>query len=74
MFTNEIFREKLATWIAADDLPFTTVESPEFGYLINLCNPSARVPTADTIKNDILKIFKNYQTKIQDLLQVSKEF
>ncbi|GBC28731.2 zinc finger BED domain-containing protein RICESLEEPER 3-like [Rhizophagus irregularis DAOM 181602=DAOM 197198] len=42
IFTNEIFREKLATWIAADDLPFTTVESPEFGYLINICNPSAR--------------------------------
>ena len=55
-------------------MPFTTVESPEFGYLINLCNPSARVPTADTVKNDILKIFKNYQTKIQNLLQVSKEF
>ncbi|CAB5213516.1 unnamed protein product [Rhizophagus irregularis] len=69
IFTNEIFREKLATWIAADDLPFTTVESPEFGYLINICNPSARIPTADTVKNDILKIFKNYQTKIQNLLQ-----
>ncbi|POG66443.1 hypothetical protein GLOIN_2v1780597 [Rhizophagus irregularis DAOM 181602=DAOM 197198] len=69
IFTNEIFREKLATWIAADDLPFTTVESPEFGYLINICNPSARILTADTVKNDILKIFKNYQTKIQNLLQ-----
>ncbi|RGB34261.1 hypothetical protein C1646_668697 [Rhizophagus diaphanus] len=57
--------------IAADDLLFTTIESPEFGYLINLYNPSACVPTADTIKNDILKIFKNYQTKIQNLLQGS---
>ncbi|RGB34253.1 hypothetical protein C1646_668689 [Rhizophagus diaphanus] len=30
---------------------------------------TACVPTANTIKNDILKIFKNYQTKIQNLLQ-----
>ncbi|CAB5307411.1 unnamed protein product [Rhizophagus irregularis] len=63
------FGKKLAIWIAADDLPFTTVESPEFGYLINICNPLTRIPTADTVKNDILKIFKNYQTKIQNLLQ-----
>jgi hypothetical protein len=67
-----LFREKLATWIVADDQPFTVVESPEFYHLIKLCNPLAYIPTVDTIKSDVLKLFKNYQTKIQNLLQVRK--
>jgi hypothetical protein len=32
----------------------------------------ALIPSADTVRNDILDTFKNYQTTMQNLLQVSK--
>ena len=74
MFTYELFREKLAKWIAANDLPFTAVESHEFNDMMRLCHPLACAPSGDTIKKDVLDIFKTYKTKMQNLLQVSKEF
>ena len=69
---NENFREKLAIWISADDQPFNITESYEFRDLIRLCNPNAFIPTGDTIKHDVLKMFKSYQINVQNLLQVSK--
>ena len=61
----------MVLWIVANDQPFTVVESPEFQLLINLCNSIAKLPSADTVKKDILKLFKNNQKNIQNLLQVS---
>ncbi|GBC49849.2 zinc finger BED domain-containing protein RICESLEEPER 2-like [Rhizophagus irregularis DAOM 181602=DAOM 197198] len=68
-FSNEIFRKNLAEWIAADDQPFTVVESPEFHHVIHSCNPMAFIPSADTVKTDILKLYKTHQSNMQDLLQ-----
>jgi len=42
--------------------------------MMSLCHPLACAPSEDTIKNDTLNIFKIYKTKMQNLLQVSKEF
>ncbi|EXX62125.1 hypothetical protein RirG_164700 [Rhizophagus irregularis DAOM 197198w] len=70
-FTNKNFRDKLALWVVADDQPFTVVESDEFHDLIKLCNPMALIPLADTVRNDVLDTFKNYQTTMQNLLQNS---
>ncbi|PKB92021.1 hypothetical protein RhiirA5_257970, partial [Rhizophagus irregularis] len=56
-------------WIATDDQPFTVVESPEFRYVIQICNAEAQIPTADTIKSDILKLYKSYHINIQNILQ-----
>jgi len=58
-------------WIASDDQPFTLVECYDFQLLMNLCNPRISLPSADTIKNDILKLFKINQEKIKKILQVS---
>ena len=41
--------------------------------MMSLCHPLACAPSGDTIKNDTLNIFKTYKTKMQNLLQVSKE-
>ncbi|CAB4391009.1 unnamed protein product [Rhizophagus irregularis] len=71
-FSNELFRAKLVEWIATDDQPFTVVESPEFRYVIQICNAEAQIPTADTIKNDILKLYKSYHINIQNILQEKK--
>ena len=59
-------------WISADDQPFSITESYEFRDLIRLCNLNAFIPTGDTIKHDVLKMFKSYQINVQNLLQVSK--
>jgi hypothetical protein len=72
VFSNETFREKLCEWVVADDQPFTVVESPEFRVLIKICNQGARIPSADTVKGDVIKLFKNYQTNVHNILQVSE--
>jgi len=59
------------TWIVADDQPFTVVESLEFHDMIKLCNQNAKIPSADTIRNQILQSFENHQIKIKDELQVN---
>ena len=53
-------------------LALLTTESYEFHDLIRFCNPNAFIPTGDTIKHDVLKMFKSYQINVQNLLQVSK--
>ena len=56
----------------ADDQSFIVVECPEFQILMNLCNPEVCLPSSDTVRSDILKLFKEYQEIIQKKLQVSK--
>ena len=66
IFSNEIFRKKLTEWIAADDQSFTIIELLEFCLIINTCNPGVYIPLANTIRSDILKLYKNYQRKNQN--------
>jgi hypothetical protein len=53
-----------------DDQPFVAVEGNHLRRLFRLLNPSVKVPGADTIHNDILKSFKEENTRIQEILQV----
>ncbi len=48
------------------------VEYPEFQILMSLYNSRVCLPSSDTVKSDILKLFKEYQKIIQEKLQVSK--
>jgi hypothetical protein len=64
----------LSIWIAVDDQPFTVVGCPEFQELIKICNKDAKVPSADTIRNDILNLFTKQRSDMQCLLQVSIYF
>lgn len=57
-------------WIVTDDQPFTVVECPEFCSLIKICNPDAKIPSADTMKNDILKLFQSNLLDIKQELVV----
>jgi hypothetical protein len=59
VFSNEAFRKQLAIWISIDDQPFTVIECPEFQELLKLCNSNIIIPSADTVRNDILKLYKN---------------
>lgn len=60
----------LSVWIAVDDQSFKVVECPEFRQLINLCNPDAIIPSADTVRNDILNLYKDCHQDIKNKLQV----
>ena len=53
-----------------DDQPFVAVEGNHLRRLFRLLNLSVKVPGADTIHNDILKSFKEENTRIQEILQV----
>lgn len=70
IFTEKKFRDLLTKWIISTDQPFTTVEDISFQELIKLCNPDAKVPSASTVKNDIMKDFDHERGKIRTLLQV----
>ena len=71
MFTNEGFREKISIWVAADDQPFTVVECPEFRQMIEYCDVKVTIPSADTVRSDILNMYKSYKKNMQRKLQVS---
>jgi hypothetical protein len=53
-----------------DDQPFITLENKYFRKMIKILNSDALVPSADTIKNDILESFKMEQKKMSKLFQV----
>ena len=69
-FTEQAFREHLVKWVISTNQPFTAVEASSFQQLIKLCNGSAHIPSASTIKNDIMKDFDQEKAKIHALLQV----
>lgn len=71
-FSNAAFHENLAIWVASDDQPFTITEGDKFQRLIKLCNAKVEIPSADTIRNDILNLYNNYRTNMKNKLQVSK--
>ena len=70
MFTQQGFRESLVHWIVSTDQPFTVVETDSFKEMIKLCNKNAAIPSADTVKGDILEMFKQkrdvLRTKLHD--------
>ncbi|CAB4433750.1 unnamed protein product [Rhizophagus irregularis] len=72
-FSNEIFREKLAIWVTMDDQPFTVTECPEFKELIKLCNGKVVLSCADTVRNDVLKLYENYRTGVKYKLKMFRE-
>ena len=71
-FNHEIFREKLAIWVTIDDQPFTVTECQEFKELFKVCNEKAELPSADTVRRDILKIYEKHRIDVKHMLQVSQ--
>jgi hypothetical protein len=61
----------LGIWIAVDDQPFTITECRKFQELIKLLNIKVEIPSADTIRNDILNLYKNHRIDLKNKLQVS---
>ncbi|CAB5217378.1 unnamed protein product [Rhizophagus irregularis] len=70
VYSKETFRKFLIEWIVKNDLPFTCVESEDFRSMICLLRKDAFIPSADTIKNDIISIFDESKKKINSILQI----
>ena len=51
---------------------FNSIESKDFHNLINYLHKDALVPSANTIKKEIINTFNNSKKKIQQVLQVNK--
>jgi hypothetical protein len=64
----------LTTWIINDDQPFTTTENIHFRHMVKMLNSDALIPTADTIKNDIMEGFEEECKKRKILFQVGLFF
>jgi len=71
VFTNEGFREKVATWVAIDDQPFVVVEQPEFRQMLEYCGVKTLIPSADTVRSDIMNMYKSCRKDMKNKLQVS---
>jgi hypothetical protein len=69
-FTQIDFRSFATKWVIDDDQPFTTLENKYFRKMIKLLNSNAIIPSADTIKNDVLESFKVEQKRMRELFQV----
>ena len=47
-------------------------ECQEFKELFKVCNEKAELPSADTVRRDILKIYKKHRIDVKHMLQVSQ--
>lgn len=61
----------MGIWIAVDDQPFTITECQEFQEVIKLFNVNVEIPSADTVRNDILNLYQSHRVKMKNKLQVS---
>lgn len=52
------------------DHSFLSIESNDFRNMIHLLHKDVQIPSADTLKNDIIDTFKNSFKKIRHNLQV----
>ena len=59
-------------WVTIDDQPFTVTEYQEFKELFKVCNEKAKLPSADTVRRDILKIYEKHRIDVKHMLQVSQ--
>lgn len=69
-YSVDNFRKYLIHWIVCCDQPFVEIERPELKDLLKLLRPEIVIPSADTVKNDIMKIFKDEHLRLKDMLQV----
>ena len=61
--------KKLIRWIVIRQHPFTIVEEDQFVSFVHSLYPSAKIPTADTIKNKIMTNYETDKIKMQAILK-----
>ena len=56
-------------WIVISQQPFTIIKELAFHELIKTYYPAAKFPTANTVKNNIMKYYRTEMEEIQEKLQ-----
>ena len=69
-FTVEGFKRKLAQVVVSENLPFAMGDSEAWQDLFNYCNPSAKMPAPNTIKNVISSMYEIELERMKTILQV----
>ena len=62
-------KNNLIKWIIIHQHPFTIVEENNFINFIHTLHPTTQIPTADTIKSQILKFYEEDKEKIKTILK-----
>jgi hypothetical protein len=62
-------RNKLVKWIVIKQHPFTIVEEEDFINFVYSLYPNAEIPSADTIKRNIMELYATNVAKMQTVLQ-----
>jgi len=62
-------RNKLVKWIVIKQHPFTIVEEEDFINFVHSLYPNAKIPSANTIKRDIIELYATNAIKMQTVLQ-----
>ena len=65
IFSPAIFKDYLLQWIISDDQPFTVVEGSALRKLLHYLRADITIPTGDTIKENIMKMFELEYTKLE---------
>ena len=60
-------KNNLIKWIVIHQHPFTIVEKNNFINFIHTLHPTTQIPTADTIKSQILKFYKEDRSILMNL-------
>jgi len=51
-------------WVAENNLPITSVKSPSFRKMVHNLRQGVPIPSADTIKNNMMKTFNKKKIDI----------
>ena len=62
-------KEKLIQWIVINQYPFTIVQERAFRDFIQTIATNIHIPSASTIKTNIMKYYLANQEKVQKILQ-----
>lgn len=69
-FDAEHFLQLTARWVCASDQPFTSVESKELRVMVTYLQPTAKLPSATTIRRVVGDLFGRYRAMVSDFLEV----
>ncbi|CAB5393663.1 unnamed protein product [Rhizophagus irregularis] len=64
---NEMINNQVK-WIVIKQHAFTIAEEPDFINFIHSLHPTAKIPSADTIKSHILNFYRTDKEKVQNIL------
>ncbi|KAI3745856.1 hypothetical protein L6452_08267 [Arctium lappa] len=67
-FDPNVFRELLASAVVKHELPFQFVEYDGIRKCFNYLHPEVKVVSRNTVKNDIMKMYRMEKLKIRDTL------